>query len=149
MTKKQQIPQQQQAAISMKIIVPMRPIPSQSPKLGPSTSHSKIGIIWLHLWHGSLTTQHFYYHNLVRIYKRNNPIVLGNVHKGRPTILGHFGHTYLPMSYTVVKWGHTEGIEREKTSSKNISLVFWWDKLFLVFQIWGQNTIGGQLLEHF
>ena len=24
---------------------------------------------------------------------------LGNVHKGRPTILGHFGHTYLPMSY--------------------------------------------------
>ena len=22
----------------------------------------------------------------------------GNVHKGRPTILGHFGHTYLPMS---------------------------------------------------
>ena len=70
MTKKQQIPQQQQAAISMKIIVPMRPIPSQSPKLGPSTSHSKIGIIWLHLWHGSLTTQHFDYHNLVRLYKR-------------------------------------------------------------------------------
>ena len=80
MTKKQQIPQQQQAAISMKIIVPMRPIPSQSPKLGPSTSHSKIGIIWLHLWHGSLTTQHFYYHNLVRIYKRNNPIVLSNTY---------------------------------------------------------------------
>ena len=23
---------------------------------------------------------------------------LGNVHKGRPTIMGHFGHTYLPMS---------------------------------------------------
>ena len=23
---------------------------------------------------------------------------LGNVHKGRPTIIGHFGHTYLPMS---------------------------------------------------
>ena len=23
---------------------------------------------------------------------------LGNVHKGRPTIFGHFGHTYLPMS---------------------------------------------------
>ena len=56
MTKKQQIPQQQQAAISMKIIVPMRPIPKQSPKHGPSTSHSKIGIIWLHLWRGSVTT---------------------------------------------------------------------------------------------
>ena len=25
-------------------------------------------------------------------------ISLGNVHKGRPTIMGHFGHTYLPMS---------------------------------------------------
>ena len=24
---------------------------------------------------------------------------LGNVHKGRPTILGHFGPTYLPMSH--------------------------------------------------
>ena len=23
----------------------------------------------------------------------------GNVHKGRPTIMGHFGHTYLPMSH--------------------------------------------------
>ena len=23
----------------------------------------------------------------------------GNVHKGRPTVLGHFGHTYLPMSH--------------------------------------------------
>ena len=22
----------------------------------------------------------------------------GNVHKGRPTIMGHFGHTYLPIS---------------------------------------------------
>ena len=22
----------------------------------------------------------------------------GNVHKGRPTIMGHFGRTYLPMS---------------------------------------------------
>jgi hypothetical protein len=30
--------------------------------------------------------------------------LLGNIHKGRPTILGHFGHTYLPISdvfYTV------------------------------------------------
>ena len=26
---------------------------------------------------------------------------LGNVHKGRPTILDNFGHTYLPMSYFV------------------------------------------------
>ena len=53
--------------------------------------------------------------------------------------------------YTVVKWGHTEGIEREKTSSQKytvIALDFWRDKLFLVFQIWGQNTIGGQFLEH-
>ena len=24
---------------------------------------------------------------------------LGNVHKGRPTIMGHFGHTYLHMSH--------------------------------------------------
>ena len=23
-------------------------------------------------------------------------IQCGNVHKGRPTIMGHFGHTYLP-----------------------------------------------------
>ena len=49
-------------------------------------------------------------------------------------------------NYTVVKWGHTEGIEREKTSSEKytvISLDFWRDKLFLVFQIWGQNTFGG------
>ena len=54
-------------------------------------------------------------------------------------------------SYTVVKWGHTKGIEREKTSSEKytvISLNFWRDKLFLVFQIWGQNTFGGQFLEH-
>ena len=55
------------------------------------------------------------------------------------------------ITYTVVKWGHTEGIEREKTSSEKytvISLDFWRDKLFLVFQIWGQNTFGGQFLEH-
>ena len=78
MTKKQQIPQQQQAAISIKIIVPMRPI--LNPSNGPSTSHSKIGIIWLHLWRDSLTTQHFDYHNLVRLYKRNNHIVLSNTY---------------------------------------------------------------------
>ena len=50
--------------------------------------------------------------------------------------------------YTVVKWGHTEGIEREKTSSQKstvIALDFW----ILVFQIWRQNTIGGQFLEHY
>ena len=53
--------------------------------------------------------------------------------------------------YTVVKWGHTEGIEREKTSSQKftvIALDFWRNKLLLVFQIWGQNTIGGQFLEY-
>ena len=53
--------------------------------------------------------------------------------------------------YTVVKWGHTEGIEREKTSSQKftvIALDFWRDRLFSVFQIWGQNTIRGQFLEH-
>ena len=52
---------------------------------------------------------------------------------------------------TVVKWGHTEGIPREKTSSQKytvIALHFWRDEFFLVFQIWGQNTIGGQFLEH-
>ena len=55
------------------------------------------------------------------------------------------------MCYTVVKWGHTEGIEREKTSSQKftvIALDFWRNKLLLVFQIWGQNTIGGQFLEY-
>ena len=26
-------------------------------------------------------------------------LCLGKVHKGRPTIMGHFGHTYLPMSH--------------------------------------------------
>ena len=34
------------------------------------------------------------------------------------------------ITYTVVKWGHTEGIEREKTSSEKytvISLDFWRD----------------------
>ena len=53
--------------------------------------------------------------------------------------------------HTVVKWGHTEGIEREKTSSQKftvIALDFWRNKLLLVFQIWGQNTIGGQFLEY-
>ena len=38
---------------------------------------------------------------------------------------------------TVVKWGHTEGIEREKTSSQNsqgIALNF---EFILVIQIWG------------
>ena len=51
-------------------------------------------------------------------------------------------------SFTVVKWGHTEGIEREKTSSQKfnvIALDFW---VLLVFQIWGQNTIGGQYLQN-
>ena len=55
-------------------------------------------------------------------------------------------------SFTVVKWGHTEGIEREKTSSQKytvIALDFWRDEFFLVFQIWGQNIIGGQFLEHY
>ena len=44
-----------------------------------------------------------------------------------------------------------EGIEREKTSSQIftvISLDFWRNKILLVFQIWGQNTIGGQFLEY-
>ena len=40
--------------------------------------------------------------------------------------------------HTVVKRGHTEGIEREKTSSQNshvISLAFW---ILYAFQIWGK-----------
>ena len=60
-------------------------------------------------------------------------------------------NNFSPILYTVVKWGHTEGIEREKTSSQKftvIALDFWRNKLLLVFQIWGQNTIGGQFLEH-
>ena len=55
------------------------------------------------------------------------------------------------VAFTVVKWGHTEGIEREKTLSEKYTVIFldfWRDKLFLVFQIWGQNTFGGQFLEH-
>ena len=55
------------------------------------------------------------------------------------------------LYHTVVKWGHTEGIPREKTSSQKytvIALHFWRNEFFLVFQIWGQNTIGGQFLEH-
>ena len=28
----------------------------------------------------------------------------GNVHKGRPTIMGYFGPTYLPMSYVFYTW---------------------------------------------
>ena len=54
--------------------------------------------------------------------------------------------------YTVVKWGHTEGIPREKTLSQKytvIALDFWRDEFFLVFQIWGQNIIGGQFLGHY
>ena len=53
---------------------------------------------------------------------------------------------------TVVKWGHTEGIPREKTSSQKytvIALDFWSDEFFLIFQIWGQNIIGGQFLGHY
>ena len=49
--------------------------------------------------------------------------------------------------HSVVKWGHTEGIPREKSSSQKytvITLYFWRDEFFLVFQIWGQNTNGGQ-----
>ena len=56
------------------------------------------------------------------------------------------------LLYTVVKWGHTEGIEREKTLSQKytvIALDFWRDEFFLVFQIWGQNIIGGQFLGHY
>ena len=56
------------------------------------------------------------------------------------------------ISYTVVKWGHTEGIEREKTSSQKytvIALDFWRDLFILVFQIWGQIIIGGQFLGHY
>ena len=56
------------------------------------------------------------------------------------------------ISFTVVKWGHTEGIERDKTLSQKytvIALNFWRDEFFLVFQIWGQNTIGGQFLGHY
>ena len=50
------------------------------------------------------------------------------------------------IACTVVKWGHTEGIEREKTLSEKYTVIFldfWRYKLFLVFQIWGQNTFGG------
>ena len=43
---------------------------------------------------------------------------------------------------TVVKRGHTEGIEREKTHG--IAL----PSIFEFFQIWGQNTIGGQYLQN-
>ena len=54
-------------------------------------------------------------------------------------------------AFTVVKWGHTEGIQSEKTSSQKftvIALDFWRNKLLLVFQNWEQNTIGGQFLEY-
>ena len=62
------------------------------------------------------------------------------------------GTVYILGQYTVVKWGHTEGIEREKTLSQKytgIALDFWRDEFFLVIQIWGQNIIGGQFLEHY
>ena len=39
------------------------------------------------------------------IYRATDHILIGNVHKGRPTIMGHFGHTYLSMSdvfYTIL-----------------------------------------------
>ena len=60
------------------------------------------------------------------------------------------GHLEVQNS-TDVKWGHTEGIEREKTLSQKytiIALNFWRDEFFLVFQIWGKNTIGGQYLQN-
>ena len=41
LTAKQQIPQQQQAAMSMKMINPTKPIPSQPPTLPHLTSHCK------------------------------------------------------------------------------------------------------------
>ena len=52
------------------------------------------------------------------------------------------------MPYTVVKWGHTEGIEREKLCLKIPRVLPSIFELFLVFQIWGHNTIGGQYLQN-
>ena len=46
------------------------------------------------------------------------------------------------LSNTV--WGHTEDIEREKTSTQKytvIALDLWRYELFWIFQIWGQNTL--------
>ena len=39
-----------------------------------------------------------YYIPAIIIKKRQKISTIGNVHKGRPTIMGHFGNTYLPMS---------------------------------------------------
>jgi hypothetical protein len=61
-----------------------------------------------------------------------------------------FFHSEELAPHTVVKWGHTEGIEREKTLSQKytvIALDLWRDEFFLVFQIWGQNIIGGQFVD--
>ena len=41
-----------------------------------------------------------------------------------------------------------EGIEREKLRLKNPRVLPSIFELFLVFQIWGQNTIGGQYLQN-
>ena len=45
---------------------------------------------WIFAW-----IINWYFLNFTSIYF----FIQGNVHKGRPTILGHFGHTYLPISY--------------------------------------------------
>ena len=70
---------------------------------------------------------------------------LSNVQK-KDVILENI--SYNCFKYTVVKWGHTEGIEREKTSSQKSHALPSIFEFFLVFQIGGQNTIGGQYLQN-
>ena len=38
---------------------------------------------------------------VISLERSSPPLIFSkrNFHKGRPTIMGHFGHTYLPMSY--------------------------------------------------
>ena len=64
-------------------------------------------------------------------------------------VRGYFGKQKLGT--LLLNEGIPRALKRKKTSSQKftvISLDFWRDKLFLVFQIWGQNTIGGQFLGH-
>ena len=76
---------------------------------------------------GAKPFRNSYFHKLIYICisMQTDTFWLCNVQK-KDVILENI--SYNCFKYTVVKWGHTEGIEREKTSSQNsqgIALDFW------------------------
>ena len=75
-------------------------VSSSLSKKVPKTKFLRLSHLYL------LTCPTFFYilSILSRVLTKNDQVLCwnwgcGNVHKGRPTIMDHFGHTYLPMSY--------------------------------------------------